>query len=111
MELNTNQNHKYDNLVTALNHLNKEGYTSNFNLRANHLEDTALQLKLFPEDFVVEKIYRFEGPSDPADNSIIYAIASKLGDVKGVLVNAYGAYADTASADIIAKLNYDPKSN
>lgn len=103
-------NHEYDNLVEALKHLSDEGYKSNFNLRADYLEDTTLQLKLYPDDFEVKRIYRFEGPSDPADNSIVYAIESHNGDIKGVLVNAYGAYSDTASAAIIAKLNYDPKN-
>jgi hypothetical protein len=103
-------NHEYDNIVDALKHLNDEGYKSNFNLRADHLEDTALELKLYPEDFVVKRVYRFEGASDPGDNSIIYAIESLSGDIKGVLVNAYGAYSDTASEAIIAKLNYDPKN-
>ena len=103
-------NHEYDNLVEALKQLNEEGFKSNFNLRADYLEDTALQLKLYPNDFVVKRVYRFEGASDPGDNSIIYAIESHSGDIKGVLVNAYGAYSDTASAAIIDKLNYDPKN-
>lgn len=108
--MDASANHEYANLVEAINHLNAEGYKSNFNLRADHLEDTANQLKLFPEDFVVKKIFRFEGPSDPADNSIVYAIESKNGDVKGILVSAYGVYTDTVSQEIIEQLNYDPKN-
>ncbi len=110
MQLNTAENHQYETVLTALNQLNAEGYTSNFNLRATHLEDTALQLKLYPDDFEVKKIFRFEGESDPGDSSIVYAIESKSGSVKGVLINAYGAYADTVSSEIIAKLNYNPKN-
>jgi hypothetical protein len=41
--------------------------------------------------------------TDPADNSVVYAIESDNG-TKGVLVNAYGVYADTLSADMITKL-------
>jgi hypothetical protein len=42
--------------------------------------------------------------SDPDDNDIVYAISSDAG-VKGVLVNAYGPYADSLSADLAAKLH------
>ncbi len=42
--------------------------------------------------------------SDVDNESILYAISSKLNDVKGLLVSAYGMYADSASAKMIAKL-------
>lgn len=110
MEINAAENHQYDSVLSALTHLKADGYTGNFNLRATHLEDTALKLKLYPDDFVVKKIFRFEGESDPGDSSIVYAIESHLGSIKGVLVNAYGVYADSVSAEIISKLNYNPKN-
>lgn len=110
MEIHAAENHQYDSIINALAQLKADGYTSNFNLRATHLEDTALQLKLFPDDFEVKKIFRFEGESDPADSSIVYAIESKSGNIKGVLINAYGAYADIVSTEIIAKLQYNPKN-
>lgn len=111
MELDAAENHQYENVTNALDPLKADGYISNFNLRATHLEDTALQLKLYPDDFEVKKIYRFEGESDTGDSSIVYAIESKSGNIKGVLVNAYGAYADIVSSEIIAKLHYIPKNN
>ena len=36
---------------------------------------------------------RFEGASDPADNTILYVIETTDG-VKGTLIDAYGSYAD-----------------
>jgi hypothetical protein len=41
----------------------------------------------------VVDFFRFEGESDPADNSILYAIETDDGK-KGILSDAYGPYAD-----------------
>jgi hypothetical protein len=46
-----------------------------------------------PTQLTVVKVYRFEGESDPADMSVIYAIRADDGQ-KGFLLNAYGTYSD-----------------
>lgn len=95
----------YDTLSAAINGLIKRGYTFNFNLRNDCLECVENQLKLHPEDFEIDEVYRFEGMTDPGDSSILYAISSDTHDLKGLLVNAYGLYADTYSAELVAKLH------
>ena len=57
-----------------------------------------------PEDLSIIKTYRFEGDSDPADETIVYAISSVNKHLKGTLINAYGVYADTVSDELIEKL-------
>jgi hypothetical protein len=91
----------YDTLSEALTDLKKKGYTENFNLKPYCIECRSLQL--FPEDFMIDSFYRFEGASNPDDNSIVYAISSNKG-VKGTLVDAYGMYADSLNEDMIRKL-------
>lgn len=44
-------------------------------------------------ELTIVKVYRFEGESDPADMSVVYAIHSDDGQ-RGFLVNAYGTYSD-----------------
>lgn len=44
------------------------------------------------EELTIVEHYRFEGISDPDDESIVFAIESDDG-VRGVLVDAYGIYA------------------
>lgn len=46
-----------------------------------------------PSALTIIKVYRFEGESDPADMSVIYAIRADDGQ-RGYLLNAYGTYSD-----------------
>jgi len=74
--------------------LMQEGFTEDFKASETGLLMSLQQEKLYkPEDIKDVNFYRFEGPSDPADNSILYAIETNDG-VKGTLVDAYGPYAD-----------------
>jgi hypothetical protein len=42
--------------------------------------------------------------TDPSDQSILYAISSHDQKLKGILVNAYGLYADSVADDMVKKL-------
>lgn len=93
----------YDTLSEAVNDLQKKGYTHDFNLKPHCLECVSLKLEMRPEDFNVDRIYRFEGMSSTDDNSIVYAISSPQG-IKGILVDAYGVYAENISEQMRKKL-------
>ena len=51
----------FDTLSQTMTHLQKQGYTYDFNLCSGHIECNALKLKLHPEDFDVDEMHRFEG--------------------------------------------------
>lgn len=91
-------------LSQTLNDLKAKGYTEDFNLKADCIDCRSGQLKISPSDFQVDEHFRFEGASDPADAAIVYAISSEKHKLKGVLVNAYGVYADPLTDEMIAKL-------
>ncbi len=93
----------YETLTEALQDLKSEGYTEDFNLQSHCLKCTSSDRQLKPDEFSIDKFYRFEGVSNPDDNSIVYAISSKDG-LKGVLVDAYGVYADSLNEDMVEKL-------
>ena len=93
----------YETLSQAIHSLQKRGYTYDFNLCSGHIECNSLKLKLHPEDFAVDEIHRFEGMSSTDDNSVLYAISSKKG-IKGLLVDAYGMYAENISEAMRKKL-------
>jgi hypothetical protein len=92
----------YDTVWEAVNGLRARSYKMDFNLQENCI--TCQEEKFDPADFEIVEVYRFEGETDPADESIVYAIASNNG-LKGVLVNGYGVYADPMSAEMAAKLS------
>jgi quercetin dioxygenase-like cupin family protein len=92
----------------VLNDLKLKGYTVDFNLDDNCLICHSNSLKIHPQDFVVDKHYRFEGMSDPSDEAIVYAISSPKHNIKGTLVNGYGISSDNLTDDLIKALNETP---
>jgi hypothetical protein len=95
----------YNTLSEAVNDLTKLGYTFNFNANDDCLLCAENGSQLQPEEFEIDQVHRFQEMSDVDNESILYAISSINGNIKGLLVNAYGMYADNASAKLIAKLN------
>ncbi|PVX50956.1 hypothetical protein C7377_1286 [Balneicella halophila] len=95
----------YDTLVHGIEGLRKQGYTKDFNLNNNCIEASDRSCKLLHNEFEIDKFFRFEGETNPADSSILYAISSLKDDTKGVLVNAYGIYSDDMTDEMIKKLN------
>ena len=93
----------YDTVSQAVDGLKERGYTLDFNLKSNSLE--CLGQKFNPKDFEITEFHRFEGSSDPGDESIVYAIESRSG-MKGVLVNAFGVYSEPLSDEMIKKLSF-----
>lgn len=91
-------------LSRVLDVLKERGYTEDFNLTDTCLICHGNSLQVFPEEFVVDKHYRFEGVSDPGDEAVVYAISSTKHDLKGVLVNGYGIYSDNISDEMIKAL-------
>ena len=94
----------YSTLSEAINELAKRGYTSNFNLKNDGLECAENTNLLKPEEFEIDEVYRFQDMSDLDIESILYAISSPKHNLKGLLVNAYGIYSDTATTELVAKL-------
>ncbi|MEO5643592.1 MAG: phosphoribosylpyrophosphate synthetase [Bacteroidia bacterium] len=95
----------YDTMSEAVNDLQKRGYDHDFNLEQEWVECKQNKCRLRADEFEIDEVYRFEGETDPGDENIVYAISSKKEDLKGVLVNGYGVYSDSISADLVSKLS------
>ena len=88
-------------LDQCLEDLIGRGYTHDFKVENNKLISLTEDGKGYTADQVrIADFYRFEGPSNPDDNMILYAIETHDG-IKGTLVEAYGAYADEAGRFIL----------
>ncbi|WP_316838907.1 phosphoribosylpyrophosphate synthetase [Pedobacter gandavensis] len=94
----------YDTLTDAVSDLEKRGYEYDFILAPDCIECKAIDLQLMPEEFEIDEVYRFEGMTDPGDSAVIYAISSPVGNLKGVLIDAYGVYAENVSPELLDKL-------
>lgn len=91
-------------MTEAVQALQAMGYTYDFNLDDTCLRYVKGTLVLYPEDFHIDYVYRFEGETDPGDENVVYAIESPTYAIKGILVSAYGVYADTLCAEMVEKL-------
>jgi len=80
-------------LTHSLNRSIERGYTENFKATERGLVSLESSIHYRPSDVEVVNFFRFEGVSDPADNSILYVIRAVDG-AKGTLVDAYGVYSD-----------------
>lgn len=101
----------YGTLSQTINGLIKEGYTLDFNLQKDRAAAFDAESILSPDDFVIDKVFRFEGESDPEDQSVLYAISSPTLNVKGLLVNGYGISTDEETDHLIARLSTHPENH
>ncbi|HEY0978381.1 MAG TPA: phosphoribosylpyrophosphate synthetase [Flavobacteriales bacterium] len=101
----------YDTLSQAVNDLQRRGYVHDLQLGDDCVVCQARNVSLDPDEFRIDEFHRFEGMSDPEDQSIVYAISSTKHDLKGILVNAYGMDADALTQRLVAKLDTDPDAH
>lgn len=109
METKVNSQSKHDSsqkMATLSECVNKgveNGYTENFKVATKGLTTGAEEKFYKPEEIKVSSFYRFEGYSDPQDNAILYLIDTNDGK-KGILIDAYGAYADAKLSKFIREV-------
>ena len=100
----------FDTLSEAIFSLKNQGYTNDFNLHPDWIECPPLKVRLTPEEFHVDQVHRFEGMTSPEDSAILFAVSSSSG-LKGLLVDAYGPYAESLSPIMVQKLTIDSRTN
>ena len=94
----------YDTVTEAVNDLKRRGYTTDFKVEFDRIVCHETAIALSPDEFEIVEVHRYEGNSNPDDEEVVYAIESKHGH-KGILVDAFGLYADDVSSEIIEKLH------
>ena len=90
-------------MVECHQKLTDDGYTENFKIEDNLLKCLDCSKAYEPKDVTIKNFFRFEGLSDPDDNSILYAIETNDGK-KGTVVDAYGAYSDPDTSQFIMEV-------
>lgn len=80
-------------LSEVITNLTQKGYDIQFKVTEEGMVSLSTEKVYKPEHVKICHFYRFEGESNPADNSILYAIETREGE-KGTLVDGYGASSD-----------------
>jgi len=90
-------------LSSCVNKMKEEGYKDDYQVTDEGLS-TYDKSKVYQSKNVrIVNFYRFEGESDPGDNTILYVIETDDGG-KGTLVDGYGAYASEGVSKFIVEV-------
>ncbi|MGC1241204.1 MAG: hypothetical protein WA874_06440 [Chryseosolibacter sp.] len=90
-------------LTSCVNRMKEEGYREDYQVTEAGLATFDKNKIYKPEQVRIVNFYRFEGQSDPGDNTILYVIETNDGG-KGTLVDGYGAYADENVSKFIVQI-------
>jgi len=93
-------------LVEILEELRGKGYTADFLLIKEGLLSKNTNEVFKPQDLIIERVYRFEGDSNPDDMAVMYGIKG-LNGVKGVVIDAYGTYENEELANFLKDVKLD----
>lgn len=88
-----------DTVTDALNELASDGYDADFVLRGNGIRCPVCGGVHAVESAVVDRMYRFEGPSDPGDEAVVFGLRCGNCGAKGSLASAFGIDADPEVLD------------
>lgn len=90
-------------LVSCINSIQKQGYTSQFQAKSAGLLSLKTERVFQPGEVSIVHFFRFEGESDPSDSAILYAIETTNGE-KGTLVDGYGKESDPNVSTFISRV-------
>jgi hypothetical protein len=90
-------------LSSCSNKMREMGYKEDFQIDKKGLSTFGGSKAYKPEEVKIVNFYRFEGVSDPGDNTIMYVIETADG-LKGTLVDGYGAYASDDVSKFIVQV-------
>ena len=94
----------YNTLSEGTSDLKSRGFIMDFEVNEDGMiTDTDQRFTFDPSTCVIKEVYRFEGMSNPSDNSILYAIEVQ-GGLKGSLIDAYGTYSNEKKEAAIKKM-------
>jgi hypothetical protein len=89
----------------AIRRLAGAGYDDAYGAEEDGLKSRRRGIVRPPESFHVDEIVRFEGDSDPSDESAIFALTSTDG-TKGTYTVAFGPLMDSLDAVMVKRLGH-----
>jgi hypothetical protein len=92
-------------VLDAVNILAADGFGASFFLRDGSLRCDACGTNHGVARAEVVRVYRFEGPSDPDEEAVVYALRCPVCGAGGTLVSSFGPSADPELADHLVMLD------
>lgn len=96
---------EYTSVTEAIERLSQRGFTANFEFLDNAFKAMENGKIFHANELTILEHHRFEGQSDPEDMAIVYAIEGNDG-TRGVLVDAFGAYADPGLGQFLQNVKH-----
>lgn len=93
-----------ETLAEAIARLVARGFRHDFRATPSGLLAVDTGDTYAPETLEVEELVRFEGSSDPGDESILFALRCGTDGLKGTYAAAYGPSMDPDDAEMIRRL-------
>lgn len=91
-------------LTDCIRQMQAKGYDENLVPCFDHLSCRSGEFRLYPRDFFIDEMIRFENSSDPDDQAILYAIRCPRQNLKGLYVESYGTYHDELSTGMLERI-------
>lgn len=95
--------HTYRMMTEAVKGLQERGFTANFEFADGRVHDVKSGRSFQAGELTIVEHHRFEGSSDPDDMSVCYALEARDG-TRGVLVDAYGTYANPDVSEFLTRV-------
>lgn len=93
------EKHDLSSAIQVLTHLGELGFRGDFKVQGQKLVSADASAEFTPDRLALIASYRFEGPSNPDDNTIIYAL--RADDGTGIVIcDSFGP----ASSQALSKL-------
>jgi len=100
------KNNQYQTLSQASKALSTQGFVAEVKVK-NEKEAIIDGETCDVDQMKIVEYHRFEGMSNPADSSIIYAIECQSNQKKGVLIEAFGADSSESASALLKNLKLE----
>lgn len=101
-------NNRYSTLAEASTELKKRGFNANLKVNEHEKLVDSEGNKFIPSQVTLVEFHRFEGISNPADSTIIYALEIENGE-KGTVIDSFGADASEVTSDFMKQVKDQTK--
>ena len=92
-------------VLEAVEHLAAEGFGASFSITADGVRCSVCGEAGLLEQAEVVRVFRFEGPSDPDEEAVVYGLRCPVCGAGGTLVSGFGPGADPELADRLVMLD------